>query len=117
DVPDIAEKVRGLAQQMLGVTIARTRCNSPRLLLPYRAAEGSPGKRTLAGELGKIEVLGHGQQFVAYGCHPSGAALVWQPAGPAEFSRCEHPAVSEEQIGSFLDVAGELIRAAKPCLP
>lgn len=57
----------------------RVRDNSPCRLLPYRAAEGEPPKRRIAGRHGKVEVLGRGQQFMAYGRHPSGAELCWMP--------------------------------------
>ena len=75
DDPSLADTVQKIAFQMFGGTICRTRDNSGRRSLPYRAAEGSPKKRTLVGTLGAIEVLGHGQQFVAFGTHPSGADL------------------------------------------
>ncbi len=75
DDPDKAVKCRALATKMLGPAPTRIRQKSPRALLVYRAAEGCPGKRTITGsthtrEHGcKIEVLGKGQQFVAFGKH------------------------------------------------
>lgn len=81
-----------------GFTIARTRANSARTLLLYRASEGTPGKRILAGERGKVEVLGCGQQFVAYGLHPSGAELRWLPEGPREWPLLSLPSVPEGRI-------------------
>ena len=70
DDPELAGTVRALALDMFGDTPIRCRANSGRCLLPYRAAEGSPRKRVLVGKLGKIEVLGHGQQFVSHGPIP-----------------------------------------------
>ena len=64
----------------------RTRANSPRCLIIYRAAEGKPPKRKLTGKLGKIEVLGAGQQFVAFGIHLSGATLEWFPEAPGDIT-------------------------------
>ena len=83
----VSDHVRGFSATKLspameyGTTIIRTRENSARCLLVYRAAEGLPRKRRLVGashtddHACKIEVLGKGQQFVAYGRHPSGVEL------------------------------------------
>jgi hypothetical protein len=116
DVDDrnLAAQVRALSQDMLGDTPLRTRPNSGRCLLPYRAASGQPPKRVLSGRLGKIEVLGAGQQFVAYGVHPSGAPLQWFPVAPAEMAVQNLPAVTEDQITEFLRAAAPLIEAEAP---
>ena len=106
-----------LAVDMLGATIVRTRENSPRCLLVYRAAEGEPGKRVITGasqtktHACKIEVLGRGQQFVAYGRHPSGAELQWHQGGPADVALADVPVVTEAQVTAFLDAAAEIIDA------
>ena len=114
DDPATAEAVRALARQMLGDTIARVRDNSPRCLLPYRAAEGEPRKRVLIGTGGKIEALGTGQQFVAFGTHPSGAPLEWEPIGPDSVARDRLPTISEAQLAGFLAAAAPLIGASAP---
>ncbi len=102
---------------MFGETIVRHRDNSPRVLLPYRAAAGSPAKRTLAGSMGKIEVLGEGQQFAAHDRHPSGAALRWSPEGPATTPLHTMPAITEAQLDAFLAEAAPLIGAKTPGAP
>jgi putative DNA primase/helicase len=79
--------------------------------LVYRAAEGEPAKLTLVGADGKIEVLGKGQQFVAYGKHPSGAELEWQSGGPTELALADIPAVTEDQINRFLNACAPVIKA------
>lgn len=60
---------------------ARMREGSPRVLLPFRLSDNDPlGKRILrlpGG--GAVEILGTGQQFLAFGVHPSGVRLSWQP--------------------------------------
>jgi RecA-family ATPase len=112
DDPTLANQIRALALDMLGDTIVRTRSNSGRCLLPYRAAANtSPQKRVLAGKLGKVEVLGHGQQFVAFGIHPSGAELRWVPVSPAQMPRDGIPEVTEDQISEFFAAAVPLIEA------
>lgn len=95
----------------------RRRENSPRILELMRAADGAPGKRVLVGAKGKIEVLGHGQMFVAHGLHPSGAAYQWNDGEP--FPEClpprdELPIVTEEQITAFFELAASIIEAESP---
>ncbi len=105
----LVHALRRLATQTLGETITRTRDNSGRALMLYRAATGEPLKRVMSGRLGKVEVLGRGQQFVAFGVHPSGAALRWLPESPSTFAADSLPAVTEDQVGDFLQQAADII--------
>jgi hypothetical protein len=114
DDPALALRVRNVALEMLGDTIIRTRANSGRCLLTYRAVYGSPRKRVLTGCLGKIEILGHGQQFVALGIHPTGVDLRWIPVPPQEMAIDNLPAVTEKQITKFFRAVGPLIEAVPP---
>jgi len=114
DDPALALRVRNVALEMLGDTIIRTRANSGRCLLTYRAVYGSPRKRVLTGCLGKIEILGHGQQFVALGIHPTGVDLRWIPVPPQEMAIDNLPAVTEKQITEFFRAVGPLIEAVPP---
>lgn len=114
DDPDLAARLRETALRLLGDAPLRFRENSGRCLLVYRAAAGEPPKRVLAGTAGKIEVLGRGQQFVAYGTHPSGAALCWHPEPLQIVPRATLPAVTEGQVGAFLAAAAPLIGAEAP---
>jgi hypothetical protein len=84
--------------------LIRRRAGSPRLALIYRAAEGEPRKCVVSGPTGKIEVLGHGQQVVVHGFHPSGAAITWMKGrDPDTVHRDQLPTVTEEQITAFLN--------------
>jgi hypothetical protein len=113
DVDDgaVAMQVRALAVEMLGETIVRTRANSPRAALLYRAATGEPGKRVVAGTLGKIEILGRGQQLHAFGTHPSGVDVTWTPDPPGDVARDDLPVVTEAQIDDFLAAVAPLVGA------
>lgn len=111
DDAEIVARLRPLAAGLLGETVTRTRPGSPRCALLYRAAEGEPVKRVVVGTLGKIEVLGHGQQLHAFGRHPGGANLQWFPEAPGDATRDSLPAVTEEQITAFLAAGGVLIGA------
>ena len=115
DDADTAHRVRSLALDMFGEAPMRYRSNSPRVLLLYRAASGQPEKRVLAGRDGrKVEILGRGQQFVAFGIHTSGALLQWMPEAPGEVTVDSLPAITEAQITSFLERAAPLIGAEPP---
>jgi AraC-like DNA-binding protein len=114
DDPALARELREVVETRVSKTIIRWRRNSSRSLLLYRAADGAPSKRMLKGELGKIEVLGLGQQFVAFGTHPSGAPLLWQPGGPDKLPRCNVPVISEDEITELFEIARPMIRAEKP---
>jgi putative DNA primase/helicase len=117
DDADLAAHCRCLTIDRLGDAPRRYRGNSGRCLLLYRAAEGERRKVSIAGNLGKIEVLGHGQQFVAHGVHPSGAALEWFPDPPWLIARDSLPAVSEEQVHAVLAELAPLIEAPPPPQP
>ncbi|WP_372624350.1 phage/plasmid primase, P4 family [Falsiroseomonas sp.] len=98
------------AETRFGVGLTRKRVNSARVLLLFRAAAITgpmPGKRSLQGTHGAVEVLGKGQQFVAFGRHHSGAVLEWEPLGPDQVPVHALPAITEEQLTAFLaeDVA------------
>ena len=75
DDPTRAAQMKALAIEMFGEPIIRTRANSGRCALVYRAAEGQPGKRSTKGPFGKLEVLGFGEQLQAFGHHYTGATL------------------------------------------
>jgi len=111
DDPAIAGQVRALVVEMFGETAMRHRGNSPRGLLLYRAAEGAPTKRAIVGTAGKVEVLGRGQQFVAFGYHPTGAELLWHPESPRTVAADALPAVTEDQVAALLAAVAPLIGA------
>ncbi|QJP14622.1 DUF3987 domain-containing protein [Starkeya sp. ORNL1] len=106
-----ADAVWNLARDTLGQAPYRFRENSARLLIPYRACEGEPSKDHVTGTLGKVEILGHGQQFVADGIHPSGAPYFWDSEDLSSIHRDTLPAVTEEQIRAFLEACCPLVGA------
>jgi len=114
DNPTIAHSVRSKCVDMFGETAMRYRANSPRALLVYRAAEGAPPKRVLAGTFGKVEVLGRGQQFVGFGVHPSGADLQWMPEAPGEIDVSSLRAITEDEVTSLLEACALSIGAEIP---
>jgi hypothetical protein len=114
DDPVVARKCCGVVLGRLGEAPVRTRNNSPRCLVLYRAATGAPPKIVLAGTSGKIEVLGRGQQFVAFGRHPTGAYLEWFPEPPGEETAAALPVVTEDDIAALLAELAPVIGADAP---
>jgi hypothetical protein len=93
--------------------LIRRRAGSPRLAMLYRAAEGQPRKRVVAGSLSKVEILGFGQQVVVHGLHPSGAAITWSKGlGPDTVHHNQLTPVREEEITAFLGACSPLLGAA-----
>jgi hypothetical protein len=106
DDGEAARTAVALAEEHIGRTIVRLRDNSPRRLLLYR---GSGPKRIITTKAGKVEILGDGQQFAAFGRHHTGAELEWEEyESPACFAYENLPEAMEEAEQRF---AAELIEA------
>jgi hypothetical protein len=114
DNPTLAHRCRSIAISMFGEAPIRSRKGSSRCLILYRAAEGTPRKASVTGTSGKVEVLGHGQQFVAFGRHHEGADLEWFPDAPGQEFAEGLPAVTEDGIAAFLAACGPILGAAPP---
>ena len=113
DVPDeaLAKGIQTLAFERLGVTNAIRIGRAPKRLLLYRADIPFAGFKRQP-----IEVLGLGQQFVAYGIHPdTGAPYQWPVDDLSELALSSLPPINEAQARRFLDEAyGSLPSAFKP---
>ena len=103
---DLSRRFMRWCLDNLGVTCVRQGM-APKVLLPYRAKDDGWGKATSAifedffGDKQQIEVLGHGQQFVAYHIHPdTGEPYQWlDDRGGIEGVRADQlPVISEEQV-------------------
>jgi putative DNA primase/helicase len=114
DDPTLAHRCRSIAIEMLGDAPVRTRRNSSRCLIVYRAAEGMPRKTSVTGTSGKIEVLGQGQQFVAFGRHQEGTDLEWFPNAPGQELAEALPAITGVGITLYLAACAPIIGAASP---
>jgi hypothetical protein len=98
-----SKTVEKIARKILGDTPLKRIGQSPKLLLVYRCDEGIR-KRLYRGPDGDIlfEVLGKGQQFVAFNIHPkTGKPYFWPDKSPFEISREELPAVTLAHIIEF----------------
>lgn len=92
---DIQADIRKTLVQLLGeLPPRRWRANSNKCLY-LLAVDGDFRKRIhrLAGDMGIIELLANGQQFVACGTHSSGARIEWDGGLPDE-----PPAITADQL-------------------
>ncbi len=119
DDENTANQIFDIAIEMLGSGPVRVRSDSPRKLVVYRAEEGEPKKRTIVsnslksndGKPSRVEVLGYGQQFVAYGTHPDGQEYEWVNGELYDFDRAELPAIHEETVSLFFEAISGLLDA------
>jgi hypothetical protein len=107
DVRDakLASRLEQLAHEMLGATPAVRFGLPPKRLLVYRAVEPLSGMKAHP-----IEVLGLGQQFVAFADHPeTKRPYEWPQESPADLPAENLPLVDEVMIRAFLDQAQVLV--------
>ena len=103
--PDDAHRIARLAEQRFGPTLMRVGLWPKRLML-YRTEV--PFAKVKAGS---IEVLGHGQQFVAFGRHPDTGTNYYWPDGetPLEVALDRLPYVDQKSIEAFVAEAVALL--------
>lgn len=107
DSPTIALEIEALAKRMLGDTPAVRIGNAPKRLLVYRAILPFSGFK-----YPPIEVLGVGQQFIAYGIHPdTGKPYDWPVSTLADLSPDDLPGITVAQAREFAKEAYRLIPA------
>ncbi|WP_198134896.1 bifunctional DNA primase/polymerase [Roseovarius sp. 217] len=96
--PDRAHDVQALAVRRFGETLVRVGCWPKRLLI-YRTE--IPFAKMKSGQ---VEILGQGQQFVAFGIHPgTGRPYAW-PLGetPLDVALSDLPVIDHTEIAAFL---------------
>jgi Primase C terminal 2 (PriCT-2)/Bifunctional DNA primase/polymerase, N-terminal/Protein of unknown function (DUF3987) len=101
----VASRLEQLAREVLGDTPAVRFGLPPKRLLVYRTAEPLSGMKAHP-----IEVLGLGQQFVAFANHPdTKRPYEWPQESPAELPADALPPVDETMVRAFLDQAQALV--------
>ena len=120
DVPDpaAAEKLIERLYQIPGASSAPCRTgNAPKCLFIFRAttpaAKASTGEYQIGDAKCQVEVLGIGQQFVAYGVHPdTGKDYVWSNGDPLSVPVADLPEIAPETLAAFLVDAEAILAAA-----
>jgi len=117
-VPELAARIEAAAVAMLGATPLRRVGNAPKTLLCYRPAvpmgkAETPELFLPDGTKVQVEVLGAGQQFVAFGTHPgTRCEYEWPASGPDVVPASELPTVTGEALRDFLGAAEAMLRRA-----
>ena len=103
--PETALAIDALARERLGDTPAIRIGSAPKRLLVYRADQPFAGVRA-----SPIEILGLGQQFVAYAVHPgTGRPYEWPEAGLTDTALTSLSEISDSAARGFCDEAFALI--------
>ncbi len=103
DVTDatVAHAITELATTLLGETACLRIGQAPKRLLLYRTETPFAGRKRPP-----LEVLAHGQQFVAYAVHPgTGQPYAWPNENPLDVPASALPLVTEAQVLTWLDRA------------
>jgi hypothetical protein len=102
---ELASRLERLAREMLGETPLLRIGLAPKRLLVYRTAEPLSGMKAHP-----IEVLGLGQQFVAFADHPgTRRPYEWPDESPADVPAEQLPEIDETTLRMFLDQAQALV--------
>lgn len=115
---ELTEQFAQWCRMTLGATVERVG-QSPKLLMVYRAAQAGWGKVSSAGyrhPLGicRLEMLGHGQQFVAYHIHPdTGLPYEWVDVlgGLEAMPASELPVLTQEMVAQAIQVFEQMAAA------
>lgn len=100
---EIAEQLKDYALQICGETTYRIG-KAPKVLLVYRSS-GNRKKVSKRYDCGRIEVLGEGQQFVAFGTHPdTKRPYIWPGlmGSILDTPAASLPLISEEQMRDII---------------
>lgn len=120
DVPDtdIAARLGQMVRSLPGGERALYRIGkAPKALYVFRTetpqGKRATGKYRIGGAVCQIEVLGKGQQFVAFGTHPDTLQpYLWEDASPLDLPLADLPAIDAATVDAFLADAEAVLAAA-----
>lgn len=102
---EVALAIEKAARRELGDTPALRIGEAPKRILVYRTEKPFKGIKRHP-----LEVIGFGQQFVAYAIHPNtGQPYAWPHEGLDEVDVSRLPLVSEEQMNRFVEGAVKML--------
>jgi AAA domain/Primase C terminal 2 (PriCT-2)/Bifunctional DNA primase/polymerase, N-terminal len=115
----VADKVRAEARRVFGTAFPTRVGRPPKFIMLARAKE--PFRKLMTGKYAqpdggesRVEALGNGQQFIAFGIHPgTGKPYEWFGGDPLSVPVTNLPEVSRDQVVEFLRAA-EGILSSQP---
>jgi predicted P-loop ATPase len=127
--PALSARINSVAIERLGPTPLKRIGRAPKTLLCYRLAEAISKLSTPElfftddclstkpdadkEKATKVEIMGAGQQVVAFGIHPeTGAEYRWPEASPLDTRAADLPLVTKEALTAFVKEAEQMIRDA-----
>jgi hypothetical protein len=113
---DVAQDMKALVEGIIGEALVVRRGQGAKFALLFRTAE--PFKKLHTGEwlspdgvAHHVEILGDGQQFIAFGVHPdTGLDYAWDGASPLTVSPNELPVLSKDVARQIIAAARDLFR-------
>jgi putative DNA primase/helicase len=115
--PDLSQLLAAECERIVGPNSLRRIGRAPKTLIPYFADDGAGPKLSTPrftlpdGSAAQVEILGAGNQFVAYGLHPdTGTEYEWHGGGLDSVAASDLPRAKLADLQAFLDLAEDLIR-------
>jgi putative DNA primase/helicase len=114
-IPEVAAEIANLASELLGATPLQRIGRAPKILCVYRVGEDFGKMKTPTfimpdGSEAAVEFLAEGQQFVAFGTHPTGKPYQWVGRSPVNVPVDELPLVDLDAAKAFVDCAEQVLR-------
>lgn len=113
--PDTAAGLTEIAERLPGADIALRRVGkAPKVMLLFRATEirkkSSTAEYTVNGLKCQVEVMGDGQQIVAFGVHPeTQRPYEWLGPSPLDVPFAALPEITPEEIDGFIAEAADYL--------
>ncbi len=119
--PATSAEIERLLIDLLGPAPKRIGA-TPKFLYVFRAPSALKKRQSntffIEGQECAIEILGEGQQFIAYGIHPeTGSEYEWPNDELLDFSADQLPLVSEQALTEFLQQGERIMQSRAGALP
>jgi len=117
-LPEVVDQIVSRIEKALGPTPLSRVGRAPKILLCYHAVEPFAKLSTRDyqmpdGSKGHFEILGHGQQAVAFGIHPDTLAPYrWLDRSPTDMPLTALPAITFDQACQLIDEIEATLQAA-----
>jgi hypothetical protein len=117
-IQDVVDRIVDRIEQTLGPTPLSRIGNAPKILLCYRAVEpfkkfSTPNYTMPDGSKAQLEIMGSGQQVVAFGIHPdTRQPYTWLNGSPENTPLAELPEIKAVQARDLIGEAAAILEAA-----